>query len=69
MPGGWSSHTAWGKVVVAVLPGLFALARGGAPLAAAPGLPTADILATGGLAAVCLAMVVGEFVGQRRVPM
>jgi uncharacterized membrane protein SirB2 len=58
----------WAKLALAILPGLFALARSGAPLAAARGLRTADILAIGGLAAVCLALVVAGFVRQRRMP-
>ncbi len=62
------SPTAWAKVVLAILPGLFALARSGAPLALARGVRTADILAIGGLAAVCLALVVAGFVRERRVP-
>lgn len=62
------SPTAWAKVVLAILPGLFALAASSGLLSSALGVRTADILALGGLAAVCLALVVAGFVRERRVP-
>lgn len=61
--------TPWAKVVLAILPGILALARSGSLLASARGLPSADILALGGLAAVCLALVLAGFVRERRLPM
>jgi len=60
--------TPWAKVVLAILPGLFALARSGALLALPRGVHTADILALGGLAAVCTALVVAGFVREGRLP-
>ena len=60
--------TPWAKVVLAILPGLFALARSGALLALPRGVHTADMLALGGLAAVCTALVVAGLVREGRLP-
>lgn len=60
--------TPWVKVVLAILPGLFALARSGALLALPRGVHTVDMLALGGLAAVCTALVIAGFVRARQLP-
>ncbi len=62
------SPTAWAKVVLAILPGLFALAASSGLLSSALGVATADILAVRGLIGVCLLLVIAGLVPQRRLP-
>jgi hypothetical protein len=58
----------WAKVVLAILPGLFALARSGVLLALPGGAGTADRLSLIGLATVCTALVIAGLARERRLP-
>jgi len=62
------SPTAWAKVVLAILPGLFALAATRRLLSSALGVGSADILALVGLVAVSITLVVAGLVRERRLP-
>jgi hypothetical protein len=62
------SPTTWAKVVLAILPGLFALAASSGLLSSALGVRAADILALRGFIGVCLLLVIAGLVRERRLP-